>query len=88
MAKCQWRRSHCPHDRWQGALVRDVLPAVVADRVKSPYPSTQDPRYGEAVREELRRLPADSDAPARPCSTSPPSAPQGTAVIRECSATR
>ena len=38
---------------------------MVAERVKSPYPTTQDPRYGELVREELRRLLADPDAPAR-----------------------
>ncbi|KNB49648.1 asparagine synthase (glutamine-hydrolyzing) [Streptomyces caatingaensis] len=47
------------------AAVRDVLPAAVADRVKSPYPSTQDPRYGEALRAELRQLAADKDAPVR-----------------------
>ncbi|MEU9500755.1 asparagine synthase (glutamine-hydrolyzing) [Streptomyces sp. NPDC048196] len=48
------------------AATRDVLPDVVADRVKSPYPSTQDPRYGEALRAELRALAADHDAPVRP----------------------
>ncbi|MFE7611624.1 asparagine synthase (glutamine-hydrolyzing) [Streptomyces celluloflavus] len=48
------------------AAVRDVLPDLVADRVKSPYPSTQDPRYGEALRAELKELAADRDAPARP----------------------
>ncbi|UZJ32066.1 asparagine synthase (glutamine-hydrolyzing) [Streptomyces endophytica] len=48
------------------AATRDVLPDVVADRVKSPYPSTQDPRYGEALRAELRELAADRNAPVRP----------------------
>ncbi|MFI9052703.1 asparagine synthase (glutamine-hydrolyzing) [Streptomyces sp. NPDC053427] len=48
------------------AATRDVLPDLVADRVKSPYPSTQDPRYNEALREELRKLAADRDAPVRP----------------------
>ncbi|MBB4894928.1 asparagine synthase (glutamine-hydrolyzing) [Streptomyces olivoverticillatus] len=48
------------------AAVRDVLPASVADRVKSPYPSTQDPRYAAALRAELRRVLADTDAPVRP----------------------
>ncbi|MFD7729248.1 asparagine synthase (glutamine-hydrolyzing) [Kitasatospora phosalacinea] len=47
------------------AAARDVLPEVVAQRVKSPYPSTQDPRYAEALRTELRALLADRDAPVR-----------------------
>ncbi|WP_433855647.1 asparagine synthase (glutamine-hydrolyzing) [Streptomyces kronopolitis] len=48
------------------AATRDVLPDLVADRVKSPYPSTQDPRYSEALRTELKALCADRDAPVRP----------------------
>ena len=48
------------------AAARDVLPDVVAQRVKSPYPSTQDPRYAEALRGELKQLLADRDAPVRP----------------------
>ncbi|UQA96293.1 asparagine synthase (glutamine-hydrolyzing) [Streptomyces halobius] len=48
------------------AATRDVLPDLVADRVKSPYPSTQDPRYAEALRAELKELVADRDAPVRP----------------------
>ncbi|WEV24653.1 asparagine synthase (glutamine-hydrolyzing) [Streptomyces sp. 71268] len=48
------------------AATRDVLPRAVIDRVKSPYPATQDPRYATALREELRRLAADRDAPVRP----------------------
>jgi asparagine synthase (glutamine-hydrolysing) len=47
------------------AAARDVLPDVVADRVKSPYPSTQDPRYAEALRGELRELLGDSGSPVR-----------------------
>ncbi|OKH98473.1 asparagine synthetase B [Streptomyces sp. CB02923] len=47
------------------AATRDVLPGLVADRVKSPYPSTQDPRYGEALRTELRQVAADPAAPVR-----------------------
>ncbi|MEV4435697.1 asparagine synthase (glutamine-hydrolyzing) [Streptomyces sp. NPDC049585] len=46
------------------AAVRDVLPDAVADRVKSPYPSTQDPRYAAALRSALQGLGAD--APVRP----------------------
>ncbi|MFF4955225.1 asparagine synthase (glutamine-hydrolyzing) [Streptomyces chattanoogensis] len=48
------------------AATRDVLPGLVADRVKSPYPSTQDPHYNEALRTELKALAADRDAPVRP----------------------
>ncbi|MEU1799567.1 asparagine synthase (glutamine-hydrolyzing) [Streptomyces sp. NPDC019937] len=48
------------------AATRDILPDIIADRVKSPYPSTQDPRYAEALRTELARLAADRDAPVRP----------------------
>ncbi|MFD9815042.1 asparagine synthase (glutamine-hydrolyzing) [Streptomyces sp. NPDC059080] len=48
------------------AAVRDVLPASVADRVKSPYPSTQDPGYNEALRSELRGVAADRNAPVQP----------------------
>jgi asparagine synthase (glutamine-hydrolysing) len=33
---------------------RDVLPASVAERVKSPYPSTQDPAYVEKLRDNAR----------------------------------
>ncbi|MEV5510042.1 asparagine synthase (glutamine-hydrolyzing) [Streptomyces orinoci] len=48
------------------AATRDLLPDVVADRVKSPYPTTQDPRYALALREELRKVAADQDSPVRP----------------------
>ncbi|WP_327157674.1 asparagine synthase (glutamine-hydrolyzing) [Streptomyces tubercidicus] len=48
------------------AATREALPDVVADRVKSPYPSTQDPRYHEALRGELTELAADRTAPVRP----------------------
>ncbi|MBV2352984.1 asparagine synthase (glutamine-hydrolyzing) [Streptomyces sp. J2-1] len=34
----------------------DVLPKSVYDRVKSPYPSTQDPRYGSALQDQARDL--------------------------------
>lgn len=45
------------------AATRDLLPAIVADRVKSPYPSTQDPRYAETLRTSMRYLLAEHDAP-------------------------
>lgn len=47
------------------AACRDVLPDSVADRVKSPYPSTQDPRYALALRDELRQVQGDSGSPGR-----------------------
>ncbi|MBV2155813.1 asparagine synthase (glutamine-hydrolyzing) [Kitasatospora sp. SUK 42] len=46
------------------AAVRDVLPAAVADRVKSPYPVTADPHYPAALRAELTRLAAARKSPA------------------------
>ncbi|GAA4199818.1 asparagine synthase (glutamine-hydrolyzing) [Actinocatenispora rupis] len=46
------------------AAGRDVLPQSIIDRVKSPYPSTQDPTYHEALREETEKLLADDGAPA------------------------
>ncbi|MFB9235841.1 asparagine synthase (glutamine-hydrolyzing) [Plantactinospora siamensis] len=38
----------------------DVLPASVVARTKSPYPSTQDPRYERALRDGLRLVLDDS----------------------------
>ncbi|MER5886614.1 asparagine synthase (glutamine-hydrolyzing) [Streptomyces sp. NPDC001941] len=35
---------------------RDVLPRSVYDRVKSPYPSTQDPGYALALQENVKDL--------------------------------
>ncbi|MFF7189904.1 asparagine synthase (glutamine-hydrolyzing) [Streptomyces sp. NPDC008222] len=35
---------------------RDLLPRSVYDRVKSPYPSTQDPRYAVALQEQAKAL--------------------------------
>ncbi|MFK0157044.1 asparagine synthase (glutamine-hydrolyzing) [Streptomyces sp. NPDC090493] len=40
---------------------RDVLPQSVYDRVKSPYPSTQDPEYGHALQEQVKDLVARPD---------------------------
>lgn len=48
------------------AATRDLLPDVVANRVKSPYPATQDPGYATALQTELRRVAADQDSPVRP----------------------
>jgi asparagine synthase (glutamine-hydrolysing) len=43
------------------AAASDILPTSVLERVKSPYPSTQDPRYGAALREQGKQLLADAD---------------------------
>jgi asparagine synthase (glutamine-hydrolysing) len=45
------------------AASTDLLPRSVLERRKSPYPSTQDPAYSEALRAQLSRLLARSDAP-------------------------
>jgi asparagine synthase (glutamine-hydrolysing) len=39
---------------------RDVLPESVAQRVKSPYPSTQDPAYGLELQRQVRDLAPDN----------------------------
>jgi asparagine synthase (glutamine-hydrolysing) len=39
--------------------VRDVLPESVVQRVKSPYPSTQDPHYVGAIQAQAAELLAD-----------------------------
>jgi asparagine synthase (glutamine-hydrolysing) len=41
----------------------DVLPRSVYERVKSPYPSTQDPQYARALQDQARELLAQ---PAHP----------------------
>ena len=45
------------------AAVRDVLPASIAQRRKSPYPSTQDPSYEHALRDQLGKLVANGTSP-------------------------
>ncbi|MEV0281092.1 asparagine synthase (glutamine-hydrolyzing) [Streptomyces sp. NPDC050610] len=45
------------------AAVRDALPESVVDRVKSPYPSTQDPGYAKALQEQAREVLAERDSP-------------------------
>ncbi|WP_438289719.1 asparagine synthase (glutamine-hydrolyzing) [Streptomyces sp. HUAS TT7] len=48
------------------AACRDLLPASVLERRKSPYPATQDPAYGMALRALLADLVADGTAPVLP----------------------
>jgi asparagine synthase (glutamine-hydrolysing) len=45
------------------AATRDVLPESVAQRVKSPYPSTQDPQYAADIQQQAKELVADRDNP-------------------------
>jgi asparagine synthetase B (glutamine-hydrolysing) len=45
------------------AAVRDLLPASILQRKKSPYPSTQDPSYEQALRDQLDKLVADGTSP-------------------------
>lgn len=47
------------------AATQDLLPESISDRVKSPYPSTQDPAYEQALRTSLAQIMADKDAPVR-----------------------
>jgi asparagine synthase (glutamine-hydrolysing) len=42
---------------------KHVLPQSVADRVKSPYPSTQDPGYAAALQQQAKEVLAESGNP-------------------------
>jgi asparagine synthase (glutamine-hydrolysing) len=57
-------------DGYEKSLLRaataDVLPRSVVERRKSPYPSTQDPAYDQTLRDRVRSMLADPDAPLRP----------------------
>ncbi|MEV0947575.1 asparagine synthase (glutamine-hydrolyzing) [Rhodococcus sp. NPDC049939] len=45
------------------AAAHDVLPQSVIDRVKSPYPSTQDPKYAVVLQQQCKDLLADRSHP-------------------------
>ena len=45
------------------AATVDLLPESIAQRTKSPYPSTQDPSYERALRDQLAKLVADGTSP-------------------------
>lgn len=45
------------------AATADLLPRSVVERVKSPYPSTQDPRYGEGIAARYAALADDTGSP-------------------------
>ncbi|MEC3976314.1 asparagine synthase (glutamine-hydrolyzing) [Amycolatopsis sp. H20-H5] len=42
---------------------KHVLPDSVRDRVKSPYPSTQDPGYAAALQQQAKEVLAEHDSP-------------------------
>jgi asparagine synthase (glutamine-hydrolysing) len=42
---------------------KHVLPGSVAQRVKSPYPSTQDPGYGAALQQQAKEVLSEHDNP-------------------------
>jgi asparagine synthase (glutamine-hydrolysing) len=42
---------------------RDVLPQSVVERVKSPYPSTQDPQYPAMLQLQVKELLTQHDSP-------------------------
>jgi asparagine synthase (glutamine-hydrolysing) len=46
------------------AAAEDLLPQSVLQRIKSPYPSTQDPAYERALRDGLATVANDAAAPA------------------------
>jgi asparagine synthase (glutamine-hydrolysing) len=46
------------------AAARDLLPSSIIERQKSPYPSTQDPAYEKAVRDDVAAILEDRSHPA------------------------
>ncbi len=42
---------------------QDVLPRSVVERVKSPYPSTQDPKYPAMLQLQVKELLTETDSP-------------------------
>ncbi|HVI86941.1 MAG TPA: asparagine synthase (glutamine-hydrolyzing) [Dongiaceae bacterium] len=48
------------------AAAHDLLPQSIVERVKSPYPSTQDPAYEKAIRDDVQSVMRDKAHPAGP----------------------
>ncbi|KAK3846360.1 MAG: asparagine synthetase, glutamine-hydrolyzing [Linnemannia gamsii] len=48
------------------ASARDLLPNSILERVKSPYPSTQDPAYEHELRAAMAKIASDDNAPVKP----------------------
>ncbi|MCJ8507154.1 asparagine synthase (glutamine-hydrolyzing) [Rhizobium lemnae] len=47
------------------AATRPYLPGSIADRIKTPYPATQDRAYENGLRKELAEVLSDGNAPVR-----------------------
>ncbi|MFG2338926.1 asparagine synthase (glutamine-hydrolyzing) [Streptomyces yangpuensis] len=47
------------------AATADLLPASILERVKTPYPTTQDPAYESGLRAEMTEILRDGNAPVR-----------------------
>jgi asparagine synthase (glutamine-hydrolysing) len=45
------------------AAAHDLLPQSIVERVKSPYPSTQDPAYERAIRDDVQNVMRDRHHP-------------------------
>ena len=48
------------------AAVRDLVPSLVMDRPKSPYPVSQDPSYTQALHREMAAVLRDPSSPVLP----------------------
>lgn len=48
------------------AAAGDLLPKSIVERVKTPYPATQDPGYERALRASLAEVTADPTSPVLP----------------------
>ncbi|MCG3041861.1 asparagine synthase (glutamine-hydrolyzing) [Streptomyces fenghuangensis] len=48
------------------AATRDILPQSIVERVKAPYPSTQDSGYEKKLRDRLAEVISSGDAPILP----------------------
>jgi len=48
------------------AAARDLLPQSILERIKNPYPATQDPAYERELRATMGAIVSDRQAPVRP----------------------
>ena len=48
------------------ASAKDLLPESICNRVKTPYPATQDPSYENGLRRELLEVFSDRNSPVLP----------------------